>query len=725
MSALLNYLVQVIAISAILYGYYHFALRNKKFHQYNRFYLLISTVLSLAIPFLKIPVYFTVAEKESSFILETLSIISISGGDESLAAIDEQQTTATWFTLQNILLLAYLAICFTILVRVLISLFKISRIIKTNPIEKLDNIRLVNTSEPNTPFSFFKWLFWNKTIELQSEKGKQIFRHELFHIQQRHSWDVVFMELITVVLWINPFFHLIKKEAKTIHEFLADQFAMKDTKHWQYAELLLMQAFNTNQHLINPFFHNQIKRRIAMITTSQKPSYQYLRKLMVLPVAAIVIGLFAFSYQRKNENFKLSVIDDPFTVVIDAGHGGTDSGAKAADGTSEKNIVLAIAQKIKSLNENLNIKIILTRENNSSPELKTRSEMISGQKANLFLSLHLGSETTGKEHKKNGFEVFVSKKNNRYYSENKIWATILLNYFMQLHTTNNVILKRDAGIWVLDQADCPAALVECGYLTDSKDLNFIKQTDNQDKIARNILMAIDQYAMQQKSADWQDRKEKASDTSKPVIILEWKALTGKFEGTYDGKKIKEINTYGHPEQLVFIFENGDMVMISKEQSIEIRKKHGNYLEKNITKPVVKEEENENREKIFSKIEITPSFPGGEQKWKMYLMKNLNASILKTNKAPDGAYTVVVQFIVDKDGFISDVKPLTTHGYGMEEEAVRVIKAGPRWSPALQNGKIVKAYKKQPVTFIAGKGEKNLRPAAQITGNELYEIVVKY
>ena len=66
MSALLNYLVQVIAISGILYGYYHFALRNKRFHQYNRFYLLLSTVLSLAIPFLNIPIYFTNAEKETS-----------------------------------------------------------------------------------------------------------------------------------------------------------------------------------------------------------------------------------------------------------------------------------------------------------------------------------------------------------------------------------------------------------------------------------------------------------------------------------------------------------------------------------------------------------------------------------------------------------------------------------------------------------------------------------
>src|SRR6187402_3357634 len=95
-------------------------------------------------------------------------------------------------------------------------------------------------------FSFFRWLFWNRKIELHSEKGEQIFRHELFHIQQKHSWDIIFMELISIFFWINPFFHLIKKELKAIHEFLADEFAVKGNRNWQYAELLLMQVLNTN-----------------------------------------------------------------------------------------------------------------------------------------------------------------------------------------------------------------------------------------------------------------------------------------------------------------------------------------------------------------------------------------------------------------------------------------------------------------------------------------------
>ena len=84
---------------------------------------------------------------------------------------------------------------------------------------------------------------------------------------------------------------------------------------------------------------------------------------------------------------------------------------------------------------------------------------------------------------------------------------------------------------------------------------------------------------------------------------------------------------------------------------------------------------------------------------------------------------MVQFIVDVAGNISDVKALTAHGYGMEEEAVRIIRSGPKWTPCIQNGKQVKAYKRQPVTFIVGKGEKNFPSAVKPTGHELNEIVV--
>jgi hypothetical protein len=106
--------------------------------------------------------------------------------------------------------------------------------------------------------------------------------------------------------------------------------------------------------------------------------------------------------------------------------------------------------------------------------------------------------------------------------------------------------------------------------------------------------------------------------------------------------------------------------------------------------------------IFVKVEVEPAFKGGYQVWQKYLDRNLNKDLPAKNGAPNGAYTVVIQFIVDRDGKISDVKALTNHGYGMEEEAMRMIKKGPDWVPAIQNGRNVNAYKKQPITFVIGE-----------------------
>jgi TonB family protein len=111
-----------------------------------------------------------------------------------------------------------------------------------------------------------------------------------------------------------------------------------------------------------------------------------------------------------------------------------------------------------------------------------------------------------------------------------------------------------------------------------------------------------------------------------------------------------------------------------------------------------EEKKEDENKIFEKVEIEASFKGGESAWGHFLERNLKPVIAVDNGAPAGRYTVYVQFVVSKDGSISDVRALTSHGYGMEAEAVRVIKKGPTWTPAIQNGRSVNAYRKQPITF---------------------------
>lgn len=114
-----------------------------------------------------------------------------------------------------------------------------------------------------------------------------------------------------------------------------------------------------------------------------------------------------------------------------------------------------------------------------------------------------------------------------------------------------------------------------------------------------------------------------------------------------------------------------------------------------------QEKIETEDKPFISVQIEASFQGD---WKRFLERNLNAQVAVDNGAAPGRYQVIIQFIVDREGNVSDMKPLTNFGFGMEEEAMRVLRKSPKWNPAQQQDKKVKAYKKQPVIFLISDNE---------------------
>jgi len=154
--------------------------------------------------------------------------------------------------------------------------------------------------------------------------------------------------------------------------------------------------------------------------------------------------------------------------------------------------------------------------------------------------------------------------------------------------------------------------------------------------------------------------------------------------------IKSINILKHTDAFTKYGDKG------KNGAIEI------YTMKAVKSQVTDlslEEIKEDDNKVFEKVEVEASFKGGERAWRKYLESNLDQNVPVKNGCKPGEYTVVIQFIVDKEGGVSDVRALTNHGFGMEEEAMRMIKKGPYWVPAVQNGRQVKAYRKQAITFV--------------------------
>lgn len=111
--------------------------------------------------------------------------------------------------------------------------------------------------------------------------------------------------------------------------------------------------------------------------------------------------------------------------------------------------------------------------------------------------------------------------------------------------------------------------------------------------------------------------------------------------------------------------------------------------------IIEAKKKEPEDDIKTTVQVQAQFIGN---WTKFLLRYLDPDVPIENGAPDGRYTVVIQFVVDKEGNVSDIRPLTKVGYGMEEEAMRVIRKATKWEPAIQNGYKVKAYRSQPITF---------------------------
>jgi hypothetical protein len=794
MKSLIYYLLQVTIASGILYGYYHFVLRNKKFHHYNRFYLLAAALICMLIPLLQIPVYFS-EDSTPPVVLQSLNLITVNSYSDTPAVFISPPKT-NWLNWQHLSWSCYVLISFLFLLKIIFSLCRIRSIVRNNVIEKLDHINFVNTNEPETPFSFFRWMFWNRNIELSSEKGEQVFRHELFHIQQKHSWDIIFIELMTIVFWINPFFHLIRKELKAIHEFLADEFAVKKNQEWKYAEFLLMQALNTQSSLITPFFHNQIKRRIAMITTSKKPSYQYLRKLMVIPITVIAVGLVSFSYKQRLNRSSEGIPIENFTDTTPPNKGRVPMVIMLSAPKPWGKVVPSSAQ-LSNWQDEKNYGVWIN-------EHRIQNNYLKNFHAKDF-SHYFVSNLTPIARKNDGFNVQVDLMTNDYYTNSylKNWngnRKIKISTTVAPDTVPKELKKYSNALILVDGKEKTADELNEVDPNNIYSITIWKDKSSAEKYGdkgKNGVIEVitkrfryeneklkDSVILRTKVEEVAERMEdlkKNVDTTTPKSYFYFDEKIKTFTGFYERKKIqrimmnvstndvllelagnekikitsKQASYWGLPfedlkEPLRFNEKGYKIVVVVNQdhQTIAVAYKNGpasvfhftgNEAQKkweqtygSIPKPPPpppsagsNTSSNNQIDQVWTKVEVEASFPGGDAAWSKFIVKNLNARVPVTNKAPNGKYTVWVKFVVDKDGDLSDFRALTNNGFGMEEEAVRVMRLSSKWNPAMQNGKKVTAYRLQPITFVLVPVNGNVQlsePSKKEEGKRLNEVI---
>jgi len=150
------------------------------------------------------------------------------------------------------------------------------------------------------------------------------------------------------------------------------------------------------------------------------------------------------------------------------------------------------------------------------------------------------------------------------------------------------------------------------------------------------------------------------------------------------------------ESSLYIYHDDATVKTNRLGGLEAIKKYGS---KGANGAIEITNEQKPHTITFTKTEVPPMFSGGEVAFRKFLERNLNAKIPVKNGAPSAVYTGEAQFIVNSDGTISDIKAITKHGFGIEEEIIRVMNISPKWIPAMQNKISVKAYHKQKITFV--------------------------
>jgi len=278
---LFMYLLKSTILSGVFFGYYTLFLKNTIYHAYNRFYLLASMALSLAIPFFKLSM-FSVTEEQVAGAKHVLIYLT------QLPASPVQDENISW----EIIIIATTSSLF--LCYLVYSVLRIFRLKAKNSHTQMGEFTFIETDLDEAPFSFFSNLFWKKSISMEDESGQKILKHELAHIREKHSWDRLFSQIICAVFWMNPFNWFIQKELQNVHEFIADREAVGAGEVDAFAKMLLQTHYGN--HFLNPshsFYYSSIKRRIIMLTISQSPKYAYLRKVAVLPMLAFILALFS------------------------------------------------------------------------------------------------------------------------------------------------------------------------------------------------------------------------------------------------------------------------------------------------------------------------------------------------------------------------------------------------------------------------------------------------
>ena len=275
-------LILTFVATMVLYFAYKLLFRNSNRFQLNRIILLTISVFAFALPFIKISLEGQHFQEMTSFKQE-MDVIFYSD-----AIIQENPVVEKTLSFTDIISYLYIIGVVFFLMKFVYNIVKIYKIKAGKKIEVVDDVNFIYTNESHIPFSFLKNIYIPK-----DNLDAMIIKHEMSHVKNHHSVDIILMEIMIAFQWFNPFIRMIKNELKNNHEFIADSEAIKNEDEKSNYMMLLLQQCTADDFstIANNFSFLLTKKRISMITKNQKVKGSVIKVLLTLPVFALLILL--------------------------------------------------------------------------------------------------------------------------------------------------------------------------------------------------------------------------------------------------------------------------------------------------------------------------------------------------------------------------------------------------------------------------------------------------
>lgn len=281
------YLLQVNVGLILFYALYKLVCTRDTFFRSRRFILIVSLVLPFILPFIDVREW--LESRDRMIMLTHFDYSAVL--PEIVVGSEAVETGNRVFVLSEWIAYLYLAGVLVLLVRLVIQAFSLYRLIVRMPEKEINGVRVKCLNVPSGPFSFFKWIFMNPAA-VKEDEISEILTHEMAHVKQHHSVDVLLAEMVSICCWMNPFAWLLKREVRLNLEFLADRKVMEAgfaTKSYQYH--LLGLAYNHKYGLSNNFNFSHLKQRIIMMNKKKSNGAGHIKyALFVLPAFALLVA---------------------------------------------------------------------------------------------------------------------------------------------------------------------------------------------------------------------------------------------------------------------------------------------------------------------------------------------------------------------------------------------------------------------------------------------------